>query len=468
MTIDLDVISWAVNEGLWDGNEQDSPLDHYQKLKLRIIELALRDVYFGAHLAMLGASDDPETQRLIAEEFSKGEVLQCGFGKSLSKFWKKHKVAIIVGICVVAAATAIGIAIACSGGIAAAASGTVAAVGVTAAGRREEESEYHPSPLLRELSLTEEEIAQVQQIDETLKETLSEPNILDSFNPNFDPYHQFPKFAPKSIFSDSEAQSRLDSWYRDFSPRQEDQFFRSLLPEFTIRPKTERLCIETTTSYPSLVFHTEGKILPQHQAILCCNGINTRFHEAISHANHLKKFTPNLSVTGIYNKTHGSVVDGAEVLALNWRGISPNTADTWKQALTEFHYTNWDKPNAKAFCNPHSQGAIHLKNALVDLPKEIQQRAWILAIAPGEIIPKRLCYDSFNYACEGDPVPHLKDELVTLFGSCQYEEDMKELIIIPRPPNASRLEVHGMEHYVYDEIYKQRIEDYLEHKGIYP
>ena len=71
----------------------------------------------------------------------------------------------------------------------------------------------------------------------------------------------------------------------------------------------------------------------------------------------------------------------------------------------EFHEISRDNPHAKIMHFCHSQGAIHTKNALMKLPDEIRNRIIVVALAPAEVIPRQLCFDSFNYASKKDYVP---------------------------------------------------------------
>jgi YD repeat-containing protein len=80
--------------------------------------------------------------------------------------------------------------------------------------------------------------------------------------------------------------------------------------------------------------------------------------------------------------------------------------------------------NAKFLMICHSQGAIHVRNALLDYPPELRERILIVAIAPGAYIYKETCGNVFHYRAEWwrDFVPRLdrsgakreKDTITTL------------------------------------------------------
>jgi hypothetical protein len=80
--------------------------------------------------------------------------------------------------------------------------------------------------------------------------------------------------------------------------------------------------------------------------------------------------------------------------------------------------------NAKFLMICHSQGAIHVRNAILDYPPELRERILVLAIAPGGYIYKETCAQVIHYRAElwRDFVPRLdragarreKDSIVTV------------------------------------------------------
>ena len=82
----------------------------------------------------------------------------------------------------------------------------------------------------------------------------------------------------------------------------------------------------------------------------------------------------------------GSLQTPLEILTMNYLGYSPHTAALLRKTFTDFHEANKDNPNAKYLQLCHSQGALHLRNALQGLPQEIRDRVIVLAIAPAAII----------------------------------------------------------------------------------
>ena len=80
--------------------------------------------------------------------------------------------------------------------------------------------------------------------------------------------------------------------------------------------------------------------------------------------------------------------------------------------------------NAKFLMICHSQGAIHVRNALLDYPPELRERILVVAIAPAAYIYKETCAKVIHYRAEWwrDFVPRFdragakreKDTIVTL------------------------------------------------------
>lgn len=47
------------------------------------------------------------------------------------------------------------------------------------------------------------------------------------------------------------------------------------------------------------------------------------------------------------------------------------------------------------FC--HSQGAVHIRNALIDYSPELRERIIVVAIAPGAYVYKEICASVIHY-----------------------------------------------------------------------
>jgi hypothetical protein len=159
----------------------------------------------------------------------------------------------------------------------------------------------------------------------------------------------------------------------------------------------------------SRYYKIEGFDIPGMR-ITNINGMGNTFEFAKRNAEHIQSLMPNkMSIHGIYNQNNGilgiPIFDLIEIGALNYPGCSPITAQLLIDEWTEFHERNKDNPYAKLFHECHSQGAIHTRNALRQLPEEIRKRIIVLALAPAVVVPRELCYASYNYASKQDCIP---------------------------------------------------------------
>ena len=194
--------------------------------------------------------------------------------------------------------------------------------------------------------------------------------------------------------------------------------------------------------------------------------MNTTFPEAVDHAEYFSELSGQ-SITWVYNKTHGPIIDGAEAVGLNFNGFSPNTANLLLQQWTQFHEANKDNPDAKCLQYSHSQGAIHVKNALQMAPPEIRNRVISVAFAPADIIPKGLCYDAHNSASKNDPVPVAKAIVTGLVYGVNVQiavmEDRKYLTIVESHPDETGIG-HGLQNPSFTKLIELHSQEYLKNK----
>ena len=461
--IALPYIHWALEEGVWDGRSISwlESSDFIEEMGRRIEHLleSQDPESFGfsmlaARFAAIGA--EGEELSLIEEEIRdlgislQGKVIQAGFGKSCGKFWEKHKVAILIGVGVVSVITGVVIVTLCTGGTAggAALAGGAAALDKMNSLKKDKEpsepkkvvcdegqvaisQEIKEDPLFQKSgflpSLKTEEVAKLREITATI----------------FPEEKSWPKWA-------------LETMGREV---QRDGFEGMRVPSLPHRE-------------PSQVFLTEGTRLLEYR-IGGINGMNTLLQGAGAHAQYIRGFTPNLSVEWVYNHSNSPLVDLAEVFAMNYPGYSPNTANLLRENWKVFHEENKQNPKAKYLQLCHSQGAIHVRNALQGAPEELRDRVIVVAIAPGAIIPKRLCHKSFNYASKNDIVP--KGELViqglyNIGEDCRpnmllpYLEDREELILLDSHPDAQGMD-HDFQSKTFQEIIEVHVEKYLLREG---
>jgi hypothetical protein len=235
---------------------------------------------------------------------------------------------------------------------------------------------------------------------------------------------------------------------------------------------------ETSEPGQSIYFTTEGTDV-DGMLMTSANGMDNTLAQAKSSAEHIRSLTPNnMKIHGIYNHTNGKFIDGMEILTLNYPGYSPITEDLLISKWIEFHEKHKDNPFAKILHICHSQGAVHTKNALMKLPEEIRNRIIVVAIAPAEVVPRELCYDSFNYASKKDVVPYGEVLYGSFCASFIGEEDGTDLLniiaenhnqIIWLEPdeNATGFFDHDFQSPTFIPIIETFTRDYIKHKGEY-
>lgn len=231
----------------------------------------------------------------------------------------------------------------------------------------------------------------------------------------------------------------------------------------------------------SFTFRTRGDT-HQSMRIGGINGIGNSLYDAVVNAEYLKSFTKGFAVEWVYNCTHNILVDAAEAVLLNMLGYSPNNEKLLQENWLAFHEENKNNPHAKYLQNCHSQGVIHVKNALEGIPKEVRERVIVIAIAPATIVPSDLCYKSYNYASKSDLVPNagiylnmskniVIDHLTEIHvGTNKDSQEIKnlhnELILFDPHPDAQGID-HNYQSRTYFKVLLHHIEDYLNRRGIY-
>ena len=84
-------------------------------------------------------------------------------------------------------------------------------------------------------------------------------------------------------------------------------------------------------------------------------------------------------------------------------GVQSGPVQNIRDMIKNFHKTR--PPDAKMLWVAHSQGAMHLHNALATLQSDEQKRCIVLGIAPAKIITRQICSDAKSYMSMRDIVP---------------------------------------------------------------
>src|SRR5262249_35061225 len=139
------------------------------------------------------------------------------------------------------------------------------------------------------------------------------------------------------------------------------------------------------------------------------NGIMNSFDEAKETARYLSALAGGYNVHAVYNASHGPKWDLYECdLGLNFKATEPGRQihKMWNSFFEK------SSKNAKFLMICHSQGAIHVRNALLDYSPTLRERILVVAIAPAGYIYQVSCATVTHYraAFYRDFIPHLDGE----------------------------------------------------------
>jgi len=383
--------------------------------------------------------------------FSEREVqlIPAGFGKWV----QEHTFEIVIGVAALAAIVTI---VVCTAGAGAPAAGAIATAGAGAL-----TGEKSPPP----------------QSTPTLS---SSPSLiankpLTTQPPKWEPpSHQNP-FLPKDPLNLFPEQKAPPLWTQfALAPKEIPPPFE---PKNNLLPKGYITFVPENLPPPkeSMRFETPGPKYSQ-MAIGGINGMKTPFDGSTHHAAYLSKLVGGLSISWVHNQSHGVLGDLGEILATNYLGFSPNTAQLLTETWKEFHTENKDRPNAKFLQFCHSQGAIHVRNALLHAPTEIQDRVIVVAIAPGVVVPGELCYKSFNYASKKDIVHYgelgywgawSSNETGLSHAEEKAMQERQELELLEPHPEATGID-HDFESPTFEQHMRDVLKNYAQQKGEYP
>lgn len=230
-----------------------------------------------------------------------------------------------------------------------------------------------------------------------------------------------------------------------------------------------RIYSDTSPPPRSTVFEIPGTRLA-HGAIGGINGMGNNLDEAKANGQYLAQLSQHHHIEWTHNCSHSIPIDVIETIVLNYQGFSA-PAKLLKENWEKFHEAHKNNPNAKYLQFCHSQGALHVRNALLNAPKEIRDRVIVVAIAPAAIVPRNLCFDSFNYASKGDPIPFMEtawqigwDTPPVHTIAMIAQEAFKELVLLDPHPSVSGID-HDFKSPTFREIIKRHLEQHIKYYG---
>jgi len=108
-------------------------------------------------------------------------------------------------------------------------------------------------------------------------------------------------------------------------------------------------------------------------------------------------------------------------------------------------------PNAKILHVCHSQGALHTRNALNKLPKELRKHIQVVAIAPAGYILEDLCETATHYVSSKDFIPSFDGE-----GRGKCKDSTKVL----KPLGDTFLD-HEFQSLTYEKVLRQNVNYFI-------
>ena len=141
-------------------------------------------------------------------------------------------------------------------------------------------------------------------------------------------------------------------------------------------------------------------------AIGFINGMGNDFDSAQASAKYLSRLAGGHCIHAVYNATHGHRIDLVECkLGLGYLATDP--VRLLHNMWNSFFDRSSDSARFLMVC--HSQGVIHVRNALLDYPPELRERILVVAIAPGGYVYRETCAQVTHFrnaSAWRDPVPH--------------------------------------------------------------
>ena len=218
---------------------------------------------------------------------------------------------------------------------------------------------------------------------------------------------------------------------------QEDSEESSLIkPQVVYNDRFEEKCLSSSNYSKIFTLHDDLDLRvtrARNIGIGWINGMNATYQASRETAVYLSILSGGYDVQAVYNATHGPIADLKECY-LGLRYVATSPVRLLHQLWTNFFDRASDKATFLMIC--HSQGAIHVRNALLDYSEDLRSRITVLAIAPGAYIHSDSCAKVIHYRVINslrDPVPRLdkqgsereKNTIVEVFPSF-YKTNMMD------------------------------------------
>jgi RHS repeat-associated protein len=195
--------------------------------------------------------------------------------------------------------------------------------------------------------------------------------------------------------------------------------------------------------------------LPNDLGIGFINGIWNDAKGSRESAEYLSKLSGGYNIQAVFNATHGTCADLKECK----KGLNYIATEPVKQLHKMWNsFFEKSSANSKFLMICHSQGAIHVRNALLDYPPELRERILVVAIAPAAYIYQETCAKIIHYRAEWwrDFVPR--------FDRAGARREKNSIITLASDSKASAFD-HEFMSPTYQERLQRHIKNYLNTQG---
>lgn len=125
------------------------------------------------------------------------------------------------------------------------------------------------------------------------------------------------------------------------------------------------------------------------------NGIDNTYGEGRTSVRYISRLAGGCNVHAVYNATHRHGIDLPEcIMNLSYFATPP------VRQLHKMWNSFFERSSANFLMICHSQGAIHVRNALLDYPQGLRDRILVVAIAPASYIYQGTCAQLIHYRAE--------------------------------------------------------------------
>ncbi len=194
--------------------------------------------------------------------------------------------------------------------------------------------------------------------------------------------------------------------------------------------------------------------LPPNLGIGFINGILNNYEDARDSARYISRLAGGYNIQFVHNATHGYF--DLHECNLGLKYVATNPVRELHRMWSGFFAKSSAEARFLTICS--SQGAIHVRNALLSYPNERRERIFVLAIAPAAYTYKETCAKVYHYRTSAwrDPIPRIDGA-----GARRARGTVIDLASHPDAPWFD----HSFQSPTFEEQLQKRITNYLRSHG---